>query len=53
MIIACPHCDTLNRVPEQRLAEQPTCGKCKRSVFAAAPIELTSGKSMATQISLR
>lgn len=42
MIIACPHCDTLNRVPQERLTEQPTCGKCKQNLFAAAPIELTS-----------
>ncbi|MCS6261908.1 thioredoxin TrxC [Shewanella baltica] len=42
MIIACPHCDTLNRVPDERVNQQPTCGKCKLSVFTAAPIELTS-----------
>ena len=42
MIIACPHCDTLNRVPDERLKQQPTCGKCKLSVFTPAPIELTS-----------
>ena len=42
MIIACPQCDTLNRVPQERLTEQPTCGKCKQNLFAAAPIELTS-----------
>lgn len=42
MIIACPHCDTLNRVPDDRLSQQPCCGKCKRSVFDPAPIALTS-----------
>lgn len=42
MIIACPHCDTLNRVPNERLNQHPTCGKCELSVFTAAPIELTS-----------
>lgn len=42
MIIACPHCDTLNRVPDERVNQQPTCGKCKLSVFTAAPIELNS-----------
>lgn len=42
MIIACPHCDTLNRVPDDRLSQHPSCGKCKRSVFYPAPIELTS-----------
>ena len=26
---ACPHCGTVNRVPEARLAESPQCGACK------------------------
>tara|TARA_R110002050_G_scaffold56823_1_gene127736 strand:- start:50 stop:472 length:423 start_codon:yes stop_codon:yes gene_type:complete len=42
MIIACPHCDTLNRVPEERLEQQPTCGKCKQSLFVGEPITLTA-----------
>ncbi|MCT8987494.1 thioredoxin TrxC [Shewanella phaeophyticola] len=42
MIIACPHCDTLNRVPDERLEQQPTCGHCKKPVFVGEPIELTA-----------
>ncbi|UCX03641.1 thioredoxin TrxC [Shewanella glacialimarina] len=42
MIIACPHCDTLNRVPQDRLEQQPTCGKCKQSLFVGEPMELTA-----------
>jgi thioredoxin 2 len=42
MIIACPHCDTLNRVPVERRDQQPSCGKCKQNVFIGAPIELTA-----------
>ncbi|MCH1930819.1 thioredoxin TrxC [Shewanella sp. A25] len=42
MIIACPHCHTLNRVPDERLTEQPSCGKCKLSVMSPEPVELTS-----------
>lgn len=42
MIIACPHCDTLNRVPDERLGQQPTCGKCKHTLFLATPITLTA-----------
>ncbi|WP_434950523.1 thioredoxin TrxC [Shewanella sp. HL-SH4] len=42
MIIACPHCDTLNRVPQDRLEQQPTCGKCKQSLFVGEPIALTA-----------
>jgi thioredoxin 2 len=42
MIIACPHCDTLNLIPVERLDQQPSCGKCKQKVFIGAPIELTA-----------
>lgn len=42
MIIACPHCNALNRVPTERLTEQPSCGKCKASVFAGTAITLTA-----------
>ncbi|MDE1989209.1 MAG: thioredoxin TrxC [Betaproteobacteria bacterium] len=27
--LACPHCETVNRVPQERLAESPKCGACK------------------------
>jgi thioredoxin 2 len=30
----------VNRVPEQRLAEEPKCGKCRRPLFNATPIAL-------------
>ncbi|GAA0780197.1 MULTISPECIES: thioredoxin TrxC [Pseudomonadati] len=42
MIIACPHCDTLNRVPQERLEQQPTCGKCKQRLFTGEAITLTA-----------
>jgi len=41
--IVCPHCDAINRVPSTRLVEQPTCGKCKKPLFEARPLELNSG----------
>ena len=40
-IIVCPQCDGLNRVPNQRLAENPTCGKCKQPLFNGKPVALT------------
>jgi thioredoxin 2 len=40
--VVCPACDTVNRVPETRLANGPVCGKCKTSLFSGKPIELTS-----------
>ena len=38
--IVCPHCAAINRLPANRLADEPKCGKCKQPVFAARPIEL-------------
>lgn len=43
MIIACPHCAGLNRVPAEKLAAAPVCGKCKLPLFAAKPVEITLG----------
>ncbi len=38
MIIACPHCAGLNRLPASRLAQQPKCGACKQSLFTGQPV---------------
>ncbi len=40
LVIVCPHCGTANRVPAERLADQPTCGKCRQRLFTGHPIEL-------------
>ena len=40
--ISCPHCGALNRVPAERIGEQPTCGRCKRALFDGHPAELTA-----------
>ncbi|MFY7857039.1 MAG: thioredoxin TrxC [Rubrivivax sp.] len=40
--VACAHCGALNRVPRDRLAEGPTCGRCGYAVLPGAPIELTA-----------
>ena len=40
--IVCPHCNAVNRIPEQRLEDHPICGKCKQPLFTAQPVELTS-----------
>jgi thioredoxin 2 len=44
--IVCPHCDAVNRVPADRLQEQPTCGKCTKALFTGQPIELNSARFM-------
>lgn len=40
MHIVCPHCETVNRVPPERLNEGPTCGRCGRQLFDKHPIAL-------------
>ena len=39
--LPCPHCTTLNRLPRERLADRPACGRCKQPLFAGHPVELT------------
>jgi thioredoxin 2 len=41
MIIMCPSCGGLNRVADEKLSTQPTCGKCKNALFTGSPIEMT------------
>lgn len=43
LAIPCPHCNALNRVPAERLAENPRCGRCKQTLFDGHPVELTAG----------
>jgi thioredoxin 2 len=38
--VSCSHCGAVNRVPTARLGDQPVCGRCKKALFGAAPIEL-------------
>jgi thioredoxin 2 len=41
--IVCPHCEAINRVPADKLGDQPTCGKCKQALFSGHPIPLNEG----------
>jgi thioredoxin 2 len=40
--VVCPECAATNRVPQERLADGPTCGQCKRPLFRSHPVELTA-----------
>lgn len=40
LLIACPACHALNRVPQARLAEHPKCGNCGAPLFAGKPVAL-------------
>ena len=35
--VVCPHCNSTNRVPRDRLGDAPTCGRCKRPLFDGHP----------------
>lgn len=41
LLIPCPHCNGLNRIPADRLGDMPRCGRCKSDVLPGEPIELT------------
>jgi len=38
--LVCPECAAINRIPSQRLTEHPNCGKCRKPLFSASPMEL-------------
>ena len=40
LLIPCPHCNGLNRIPGDRLGEHPKCGRCKNEVLQARTFEL-------------
>lgn len=42
MIVACPHCAGLNRLPAAKTVAAPVCGKCKLLLFSGMPVEVTS-----------
>ncbi|MBU4276986.1 MAG: thioredoxin TrxC [Proteobacteria bacterium] len=50
--IVCPKCAATNRVPSQRLSENPTCGRCKAVLLTGQPVEADAalfGKMMSTE----
>ncbi len=38
--IVCAHCGATNRLPADRLGDDPTCGRCHQPLLTGAPIEL-------------
>lgn len=36
--VACPFCDTLNRVNTDRVADHPKCGKCGKPIWLDRPV---------------
>ena len=40
--IPCAQCNSINRLPHERLAEDPKCGKCGARLLGGVPIELSA-----------
>jgi len=40
--IVCPHCGSINRVPQEKLGAGGKCGKCSKPLFSGEPLTLTS-----------
>jgi thioredoxin 2 len=40
--IVCPQCLATNRVPDERLGQNPKCGKCGAALLDGVPVELTA-----------
>lgn len=40
-LLVCPNCNAMNRVPSQKLGDQPHCGKCKALLLKGEPIAAT------------
>ena len=40
IVIPCPHCDTLNRLPAGRRGDHGNCGRCKKPLFTGHPLAL-------------
>jgi thioredoxin 2 len=39
--VACAACGAVNRVPAERLADDPVCGRCVQALLSGQPVELT------------
>ena len=38
--VACPHCAATNRIPSERLGDDPVCGRCGQALLSGQPVEL-------------
>ena len=47
MHLYCAACNSINRVPQERLADGPVCGRCKAPLIAGEPASLTDANLQA------
>ena len=41
LLLSCPACGAMNRLPRARIDQSPACGQCHRPLFAGKPLALT------------
>jgi thioredoxin 2 len=41
MHLVCPSCASTNRVPDERLHDDPVCGKCGTALMSPAPMDVS------------
>jgi thioredoxin 2 len=39
--LVCAQCGSVNRIAQEHLGDQPTCGRCKADLMSASPVALT------------
>ncbi|HJU15849.1 MAG TPA: thioredoxin TrxC [Stellaceae bacterium] len=44
LIVVCPHCATLNRVPRAKLGAGGRCGECREPLFDGHPVALDGAR---------
>lgn len=42
--VACPHCGAVNRVPAERLGDDPVCGRCGQALLDGGVVELDEAR---------
>ena len=53
LLVVCPSCVATNRVPAERVAASPNCGRCKSALFQSRPVEVDEaafGKHLAGSV---
>ena len=42
MRVVCPHCKSINNIPQKDSYKKANCGSCKKSLLDTKPVELTN-----------
>jgi thioredoxin 2 len=40
VLVTCPACASINRIPKAKLGDRPKCGRCKAPLFQGQPVEV-------------